>query len=289
MNVALAEARPVYVPARNPASRNGFVDCESCAIRPLVMCSELNGNALHRIEEIVGQVSLTTNQVLFLEGDPAEHVYNIVAGTLRVSKQLADGRRQITGFLFAGDFLGLGRAERYSYSAEAVTPVTLCRFRWRQLSALFEAYPRLQRRLFGMAIDELAAAQEQLLLLGRKSARERVASFLLRLSERAERRGLSKSPVRLPMTRADIADFLGLTTETLSRSVGVLKRDGVIDVPDSHRVVLRNIGALDDIAEGTARTNSKAAAVTFRPRRRSKQTTQNYGGPGNPADQVLRG
>ncbi len=250
MNMAFAEAQPVYVPARNPNSRNCLVDCESCTIRPLVMCSALNGDELHRIEEIVRRVSLTPNQMLFLEGDPAEHVYNIVAGTLRVSKQLADGRRQITGFLFAGDFLGLSGADGYSYSAEAVTPVTLCRFRWRQLDALFQAYPKLERRLFGMAVDELAAAQEQLLLLGRKSARERLASFLLWLSEKAERRGLPESPVRLPMTRADIADYLGLTTETVSRSFSALKRDGVIELPDSHRVMLHDIDALDDIAEG---------------------------------------
>ena len=108
----------------------------------------------------------------------------------------------------------------------------------------------LERYLFGMAVDELAAAQEQLLLLGRKSARERVATFLLRLSEKAERRGLPESPVRLPMTRTDIADYLGLTTETVSRSFTALKRDGVIEVPDSHQVVLRDIDALDDIAEG---------------------------------------
>ncbi len=250
MNMAFAEARPIHAPIRNPISRNGLVDCESCTIRPLAMCSALNNDGLHRIEEIVRQVSLTPNQVLFLEGDPAEHVYNIVAGTLRVSKQLADGRRQITGFLFAGDFLGLGGAEGYSYSAEAVTPVTLCRFRWRQLDALFEAYPRLERHLLGMAVDELAAAQEQLLLLGRKSALERVASFLLQLSERAERQGLSKSPVRLPMTRADIADYLGLTTETVSRAFGTLKRDGAIEVPNPHGVVLCDIDALDAIAEG---------------------------------------
>ena len=250
MNMAFAEAQPVYVPARNPNSRNGLVDCASCAIRPFAMCSALNDDGLHRIEEIVRRVSLTPNQMLFLEGDPAEHVYNIVAGTLRVSKQLADGRRQITGFLFAGDFLGFSGADGYSYSAEAVTPVTLCRFRWRQLDALFEAYPKLERRLFGMAVDELAAAQEQLLLLGRKSARERLASFLLWLSEKAERRGLPESLVRLPMTRADIADYLGLTTETVSRSFSALKRDGVIEVPDSHQVVLRNIDALDEIAEG---------------------------------------
>jgi len=250
MNMAFAEARSVYVPARNPNSRSGFVDCASCAIRPFAMCSALNDDGLHRIEKIVRRVSLTPNQMLFLEGDPAEQVYNIVAGTLRISKQLADGRRQITGFLFAGHFLGFSGADGYSYSAEAVTPVTLGRFRWHQLDTLFEAYPNLERRLFGMAIDELAAAQEQLLLLGRKSARERLASFLLRLSERAERRGLPESPVRLPMTRTDIADYLGLTTETVSRSFSALKCDGVIELPDSHQVVLRDIDALDDIAEG---------------------------------------
>ena len=152
--------------------------------------------------------------------------------------------------LFAGDFLGLANNETYAYSAEAVTHVALCRFPRRQLEALLERYPKMERRLLGMASHELAAAQEQMLLLGRKTAREKIASFLLTLSRRARKRGQRDNPVAVPMSRTDIGDFLGLTTETVSRTFTQLKTAKLIVLLPNGKVELADLEALQEIAEG---------------------------------------
>lgn len=138
----------------------------------------------------------------------------------------------------------------YAYSAETVTLTALCRFPRRQMEELLEALPKLQRRWFGLASTELAAAQDQMLLLGRKTAREKIASFLLSLSERARQRGQRANPVSLPMSRSDIADYLGLTTETVSRTVSQLKAQGAIRLLQGGQVQLMDASLLRDIAEG---------------------------------------
>ena len=173
-----------------------------------------------------------------------------LAGTVKVYKLLGDGRRQITGFLFSGDFLGLTHNEAYAYSAEALAPTRLCRFRRRRLEALLVEIPHLEQRLLAMASHELAAAQDQMMLLGRKSARERVVSFILMLSDSATRHGRPGDPVFLPMSRSDIADYLGLTTETVSRTVTLLKKQGLIELLDDKQIRLSRTSALREIAEG---------------------------------------
>jgi len=195
-------------------------------------------------------VNVEPNYSIFDEADPAEYVYTITAGTVKVYKLLGDGRRQITGFLFSGDFLGLTHNEAYAYSAEALAPTRLCRFRRRRLEALLVEIPHLEQRLLAMASHELAAAQDQMMLLGRKSARERVVSFILMLSDSATRHGRPGDPVFLPMSRSDIADYLGLTTETVSRTVTLLKKQGLIELLDDKQIRLSRTSALREIAEG---------------------------------------
>ena len=163
---------------------------------------------------------------------------------------LVDGRRQITGFLFPGDFLGLAFNDTYSYTAEAVNRVGLCRFPRHKMEALFDRLPHLEKRLLGMASNELIAAQDQMLLLGRKSAREKISSFLLMLSRWATRRGQPADPVNLPMTRADIADYLGLTVETVSRTFTMMSRKGLIDLANPNQVVLASRTAIEALAAG---------------------------------------
>jgi CRP/FNR family transcriptional regulator len=193
---------------------------------------------------------------IFDEADPAEYVYTITAGTVKVYKLLGDGRRQITGFLFAGDFLGLTHNEAYAYSAEALMPTRLCRFPRRRLEALLGEIPHLEQRLLAMASHELAAAQDQMMLLGRKSARERVVSLILMLSKilmlsnSAIRHGRPGDPVFLAMSRSDIADYLGLTNETVSRTFTSLKKQGLIELLDDKRIRLSRMSALREIAEG---------------------------------------
>ncbi|HYD99220.1 MAG TPA: helix-turn-helix domain-containing protein, partial [Alphaproteobacteria bacterium] len=183
------------------------------------------------------------------EGEPADHLFNVTAGTVKLYKLLPDGRRQITGFLGPGDMLGLAAGTGYAYSAEAVTEAALCRFPRLRLEALLDEQPAMRRRLFAMARDELAAAQEQMLLLGRKTAREKTASFLLGLAERAARRGGPADAVEVAMSRADIADYLGLTTETVSRTLTAMKAAGLIRLLAGGRIVLADRAALAGLAQ----------------------------------------
>jgi CRP/FNR family transcriptional regulator, anaerobic regulatory protein len=223
--------------------------CEHCAARALSVCSAMPAEHLGQLAASRAYQHVTPGETFLNEGEAASHFFNVIEGAVKVFKLMPDGRRQITGFLFAGDLLGLAFNDTYTYSAEAITPVKLCRFPRRQLERLLEAFPRIERRLLAMASNELAAAQEQMMLLGRKTAHERIASFLLSLARREERHGAGDS-VRLPMTRTDIADYLGLTTETASRIFTSLRKQGYIELAAGGRVRLVDRDALEGIATG---------------------------------------
>ena len=224
--------------------------CGACPVRALTVCAALEEEELRRLAEISQSQRMIAHQTIFSEGDAATHMFNVTAGTVKLYKLLPDGRRQITGFLFSGDFLGLSVNERYAYSAETVVATSICRFPRRQMEHLLDDFPKLQRQLFSMASNELAAAQDQMLLLGRKTAREKIASFLLGLSDRAVRRGQKDNPVQVPMSRSDIADYLGLTTETVSRTFTQLKAGGAIRLLEGGRVQIVDKAAFYDMAEG---------------------------------------
>lgn len=213
--------------------------CEECRVRPISVCRSLAGPALDELDAITQRVRLAAGRILFDEGEPADNLFTLTEGVVKLFKMLPDGRRQITGFLVPGDFLGLAYFRSYAYSAEAVTDAHLCRFPRERFMALLERHPALEKELLSRASSELAAAQEQMLLLGRKSARERVASFLSSLARRHGSTG--GALIALPMSRYDIADYLGLTVETVSREIQAAKASGVIEMPDRHhfRVVDR--------------------------------------------------
>ena len=185
--------------------------------------------------------------MIFEETAPASYVFNVKNGAVKTYKLLPDGRRQITGFLFPGDFLGLVHNEVYVYSAEALVATELCRFPRRKFEALLEELPKLGQRLLVMASHELSAAQDRMMLLGRRTARERVVSFVLMLSQAAERRGQRNNPVVLPMPRGDIADYLGLTIETVSRTLTHLKVEKLIKLPSDDRIELLQRAELREI------------------------------------------
>ncbi|MGO1119006.1 cyclic nucleotide-binding domain-containing protein [Rhodovibrionaceae bacterium A322] len=205
---------------------------------------------MSQVSSIVNHVEMGPGDYLFDEGEDANNIFSVTAGAVKVYKLLPDGRRQITGFLFAGDFLGLAHNEVYAYTAEAITHCVLCRFPRRDLEEMLVRYPKMERRLLGMASHELAAAQEQMLLLGRKTAKEKIASFLLSLSNRALQRGQVGNPVAVPMTRMDIGDYLGLTTETVSRAFTQLRNKGFIVLHAGGKVEIADMEGLQDIAEG---------------------------------------
>ena len=230
----------------------GLGPCAACDIRELSVCSVLSAAEQERLRRILTTIHVEPGRTVIEEGAPAEDLFNVVAGSVKLYKLLSDGRRQITGFLFPGDFLGIALNDIYAYSAEAIEPVQLCRFPRRKLELLLAELPRLERRLFGEVAPELAAAQDQMLLLGRKMAKERLASFLLQLSSRAVKRRQAATPLALSMSRADIADYLGLTTETVSRSFTQLREAGLISKDAQNRVEIRDFAGLKALAEDGA-------------------------------------
>lgn len=217
-------------------------------MRALSVCGALKVEDLHRLDRILTHVRVAPGQVVFMEADPADHLFVLTEGCVKIYKLLADGRRQITGFLYPSDFLGLALLDQYAYTAEAVTESALCRFPRRQLEGLLEEFPELEKRLLGVASNELASAQDQMMLLGRKTAEEKVVSFMLMLERRAAQRGASAPGIELPMSRADIADHLGLTTETVSRCFTRLRDKSLISFSNPHVVNVRDRGAMAEIA-----------------------------------------
>ncbi len=199
---------------------------------------------------IARTIDLAPHQNVFFESDDADNLFVLISGALKLYKLLPDGRGQIIGFLFSGDLLGLAFNDVYQYTAEALLPCRLCRLPRTQIEALLEDLPKLGNRLLNLASTEMATAQNQMLLLGRKTAKERLASFLLQLAERATTRGESETLLRLPMSRGDIGDFLGLTVETVSRTVTKLKSDGLIALREGNVIEMRDRQGLQDIANG---------------------------------------
>lgn len=221
--------------------------CGACPVRGLAVCGALAPDELYALAEIVHQVSYGPRQTVFLQGDKAKHYSVMTSGVASLSKLLPDGRRQITGFLYPADFYGIAVDGGYANSLTAVTHLRLCCFLRGKYEELLEKFPNLESRLLLHASNELAIAQEQMLLLGRKVAVEKLASFLLMVSDRVGRSGQADNRLWLPMTREDIGDYIGLTMETTSRmfselqKLGAISRrpDGKIDVLDKQ--LLRGI------------------------------------------------
>jgi CRP/FNR family transcriptional regulator, anaerobic regulatory protein len=224
--------------------------CADCEIREIGVCSSLNPGELEQVRRIVSTLTLHAGQAAIVEGEPAQDLFNVITGAVKLYKLLPDGRRQITGFLSAGDFLGIAYNDTYAYTAEAVTDVKLCRFPRQRLEALLPEHPALERRLLGEAAHELVAAQDQMLLLGRKTAMERVASFLLMQAKRASRMRKSESRLDVPMTRTDIGDYLGLTTETVSRAISRMRDDKIVAVETRGQITILDRQALERLTEG---------------------------------------
>lgn len=235
--------------AHKHSSRSLSHACERCSVRHRAMCAAVDFDHLGALEQIVSHRQFAPGQSIFDESEPADYVYNISNGDVRLYKLLADGRRQITGFLRPGDFLGLVKQDVYAYGAEAIDPVELCCMRIVDLERLLRELPAVRDRLLDMSRDELAAAQEQMLLLGRKTAREKVLSFLLlRAQHDHDLDEAESAALDLPMSRSDIADYLGLTIETVSRTFTALKEEGLIDLPSAQHVVLPSLEAAEAAA-----------------------------------------
>jgi CRP/FNR family transcriptional regulator len=178
--------------------------CEDCPVRPITICRRLDAPTLASLRSLGTPQKLDPGQPIFHEGDPVRRVFMLTLGSLKIYTLLADGRRQITGFMFPGDFLGVSIDDEYAFTAEALVKSELYWFTRDAFDRFVEANPKVERELYRLAAHELAAAQSQMVLLGRKTAAERLASFFLFLAERQERivgeldfqvlRGVAKEP-----------------------------------------------------------------------------------------------
>ena len=190
------------------------------------------------------------NETVFNEGDEARYSYKVVSGAIRLCKVLPDGRRQIADFSLPGDFFGLEASDEHALTAEALADAVVVRYLKSQLDQLGDERGDIRSALMTTLRQSLWSAQHHVIMLGRQTAMERVVSFLLQLAARTGAR--SGHAVELPMGRQDIADYLGLTIETVCRALSELKSRRLIDTPDRRTVVLNNVPALDLLREHDA-------------------------------------
>jgi len=250
-DVFFARRTNPVVLANSPTS----AQCHDCDARHIGMCDALSDADMSFLARVAQRVTVPAGKAFIEEGSDASYFYDLSHGDVRVFKSLADGRRLVTGFMGAGHFLGLAVHGKYAFSAEAMTDVQLCRFDRKTLQKVFLEFPALESKLLDVATHEMVLAQEQMLLLGRKTALERVASFLLAWAERLEIYALGNVPntaftMALPMNRTDLSDYLGLTIESVSRAFSRLKQDGLIAFTHSHEVTVLKIHRIINITNG---------------------------------------
>jgi len=204
--------------------------CADCSVRQFSLCAALDKTELRELEHLGRHVHVASCETVFAQEELTTSFYNLLDGVMRLYKLLPDGRRQIVGFALPGDFLGMTASARHSFSADAIGPVVICRFLRVSFARFIEDKPHLLRRINELAVRELSQAQDHMVLLGRRSAEEKVATFLIGWRDRLARLSGVAKTVSLPMSRQDIADYLGLTIETVSRTFTKLDRDGVIEI-----------------------------------------------------------
>lgn len=223
--------------------------CDGCLVRHMAVCNALPHEEVASLQHVVSDVHLQAGQMLAREGDARRYVYTVTSGALRRIRELPDGRRLVAGFLMPGDFIGFSSSERYRHSLEAVAESSLCAFSQPDMARLRAQYPNLERELLERACVELDATRDNLMALARMNPIERLSGFLLDMAARRRRQGESDTEVVLPMTRSDIADYLGLTVETVSRSFTRLRHEGVIATDDPQHVRLLDRARLQALAE----------------------------------------
>lgn len=223
------------------------VVCRSCEARHRGICGALSPAELTRLSRHTIKQRVDGDSELVSAGADVRHYSNVLSGVVKLTRLMADGRQQIVGLQFAPDFVGRPFRQSSEVSAEAATEVKLCSFPKAVMDELIAASPDLERRLYQQALDELDEAREWILTLGRKTAAEKVASFLLMIAENVDPEALDGDrPIRfeIPLKRADIADFLGLTIETVSRQITRLRKAGVIVVENNRTVTVPDLERL---------------------------------------------
>ncbi len=224
-------------------------DCGDCPIRHRAVCARCDGDELTALEQMKYYRSYQAGQTIVWSGDRMDFVASVVSGIATLTQTMEDGRRQMVGLLLPSDFVGRPGRSTAAYDVTATTDVVMCCFRKKPFEDLMGRTPHIAQRLLEMTLDELDAAREWMLLLGRKTAREKIASLIAIIARRDAtlrlRQAAGTLSVELPLTREEMADYLGLTLETVSRQISALKRDGVIrldgkrsiHVPDFDRLL----------------------------------------------------
>lgn len=225
--------------------------CQGCEARGRAVCGVLDCDRLAQFRKLGWTLRLEAGQALFHEGDPATRVFTLTSGSVKLYKLLPDGRRQVVGFSGLGDFLGISVADEHAFTAEAIEHSEFCCFPRKRFDAFIDEHPAMEHQLYRMAAHELAMAQVQLVLVGTKTATERVASFLLQRIQKLEWAiGKRADVVRLPMSRGDIADYLGLTKETVSRVLSTFRAARLIRLRDLHEIQILDRTLLAQVAGG---------------------------------------
>ena len=224
-------------------------NCSSCPIRHRAVCASCESDELAVLEKIKYYRSFDAGQTIIWGGDTLDFVASIVFGTATIERLMEDGRKQTLGLLLPSDFIGRPGRSAALFTVTAVTDVTLCCFRRSQFEDLVQSTPHISQRLLEMALDELDAARDWMLLLGRKTAREKIATFLMMVLRRTTAPGYDAAAeggirIELPLTREAMADYLGLTIETVSRQFTQFRKDGLIVLEGKRAVQIPDPEAL---------------------------------------------
>ena len=224
------------------------MECANCPIRHRAVCARCESDELNRLEEIKYYRKFEAGQTIAWTGDRMDFVASVVTGIATLSQTLEDGRTQMVGLLLPSDFMGRPGRETATYDITATTDVVMCCFRRKPFEQMMVSTPHIAQRLLEMTLDELDAAREWMLLLGRKTAREKIASLMAIIARRDASLKLAQAEGRLefdlPLTREAMADYLGLTLETVSRQISTLKREGVIELTGKRHVTVPNFDRL---------------------------------------------
>jgi CRP/FNR family transcriptional regulator len=228
--------------------------CDTCVVRNRAICAALDSKEIEALNAIGRRRVLEPGQSLIWEGEDSLLVANVIEGVLKLSTGTEDGREQIVGVVYPSDFIGRPFSSTSSHSATALTEAKVCVFSRSDFDAFAHQHPELEHKLLRRTLAELDRTRKWMLLLGRKNAEEKIATFLLEMSERLVTPGCETAPESpheqfdLPFSRQQVADVLGLTIETVSRQLTRLKNDGIIDLPSRRAVVILDRQALEDRA-----------------------------------------
>lgn len=220
--------------------------CSECPIRHRAVCARCDDDELLMLEQIKTYKTFKAGDQVLWRGDGLTYVASVVAGVASLGKTMEDGRTQMVGLLLPSDFIGRPGREAIDFDVVAVTDVTLCCFHRKPFEALIETTPHIAQRLMEMALDELDAARDWMLLLGRKTAREKIATFIEMLVRRQRLTidDATDQELVLPLTLHEIANYLGLTLETVSRQLGAMKKERIVQFVDRRRFRVTDLEAL---------------------------------------------